>query len=303
MLIGDGLPVLVSYQIVNHGDGAGAAQQAEIDLKIASSIASALATIGGIVFAPAGVIAGAIASAFAAAGSAISWIFGGINCDGMVLNDNLTFSGGGLADLVGGEGLYRQTKHYHGPDTASGCGSNAEYDVTWSVTSKPVPSIDIAGQLVDVVIINKNSGLCLDVPSSQQSNGIRIQQYPINNEPNQRWRLARVTPGTASTSGVYTITSVNTIGAGLVPKCLDIPGASTASQTLVQQFQANGGRNQEWRIAPAGDGSYYIINVNSGLYLDVPNASFAANVNIQQYPYNGGGDNQKWILAAVPFRL
>lgn len=95
------------------------------------------------------------------------------NCDGTVLSDNITqdamfqqtLNGADLAALINATnasnaqlnamasslpwpfstvvatlapvGTYQETRSYTGPNTADGCGSNAQYNVTWSVTQAP----------------------------------------------------------------------------------------------------------------------------------------------------------------------
>jgi hypothetical protein len=40
-----------------------------------------------------------------------------------------------------------------------------------------------------VYILNRNSGLVLDVPGLSVNPGVLIQQYPINRGPNQQWQM------------------------------------------------------------------------------------------------------------------
>jgi hypothetical protein len=290
LLIGYDVPVIVSYQVINNGHGDTGAQTAA-DLKFAGAISSGLATITGAIFPPVGAVVGAVAAALNAIASVVPNF--DPNCDGTVLNDAISTYGRELAAMSASQ-AYRQSRHYTGPSTPNFCGSNAEYDVTCSISRTNVPTVALPGEFMNVVIISKSSGLCLDVPPARQEDGVVIQQYPINNGRNQQWRLQPAAAGT------YTITSLNTIGDGLIAKCLDIPDGSTSPKTLVQQFRSDGGSNQEWRLEPTDDGDYFIVNAKSGLYLDVPDANLEP-VNIQQYPPNGH-DNQKWTLAGAPFR-
>lgn len=133
-----------------------------------------------------------------------------------------------------------------------------------------------------VVIVNKHSGLALDVPNASPDDHVLIQQFPLNNGANQAWTIGKV--GTA-----YTIQSRAT------GKCLDIPNASTDAGIRVQQFGCHGGLNQQWTFIPAGGGYYYIRGVHSGLYLAIPSSSTAPHALLQQDRPNGG-DNQKWAL-------
>jgi hypothetical protein len=84
-------------------------------------------------------------------------------------------------------------------------------------------------------------------------------------------------------------------------KCLDVVGASTADGANVQQFRCHLGANQQWKIIPnlgptlEPDGTYLIINQNSGKCLDVVGASTADGANVQQYTCHRQA-NQRWII-------
>jgi hypothetical protein len=291
MMVGDGVPLLLSYQIVNHGHD-DAAKRAADDIKIAEGITGAIGTIVGLVFPPAAVVVGIVAGALGGIGDVASWLLGHINCDGMVLNDSVVANGNILNVLTGaGGGTHRETRQYTGPETPSGCGSDAQYRVTWSVTVQPTPPIDLgaADGPVQAVILNKNSGLCLDVPGGDGRDNVLIQQYTINNGPNQHWTITQV--GNASDGDpVYTITSVAS------GKCLDVPNGSADDNVQIQQYQCHGGPNQQWKFVPVGNGYYAIRNAATGLYFDIPSGSIDDSTILQQYHYNGGGDNQKWKL-------
>jgi Ricin-type beta-trefoil lectin domain-like len=76
-------------------------------------------------------------------------------------------------------------------------------------------------------------------------------------------------------------------------KYLDDPGFSEDRGTLIQQFEYNGGLNQQWEIVDLNNGYYVIVNEYSGKVLDVPGFATGDNVQIQQYTFNGGS-NQQW---------
>ena len=89
-------------------------------------------------------------------------------------------------------------------------------------------------------------------------------------------------------------------------KCLDVVNASTADQANVQQFICRGTANQRWYVIPniipttnAPDGTYRIVNMNSGKCLDVVNASIADQANVQQFTCHGTA-NQRWIIREIP---
>ncbi|WP_437336244.1 RICIN domain-containing protein [Sorangium sp. So ce394] len=91
------------------------------------------------------------------------------------------------------------------------------------------------------------------------------------------------------TEGDYVIRSVAT------NKCLDVPGASTADGTRMQQWTCNGTNAQKFHISPTTDGYWKIVNVGSNKALDVRDVSTAANAVIHQWTYVGGA-NQQWKL-------
>lgn len=99
-----------------------------------------------------------------------------------------------------------------------------------------------------------------------------------------------VTPvGTASGSlnGVHSLTTGG--------KALDDPGHSTTAGTQLITYAANGGANQNWRFTQQSDGSYQLVNAESGLCADVDSGSTAAGAKVLQWTCTGGG-NQHWTL-------
>jgi hypothetical protein len=82
-------------------------------------------------------------------------------------------------------------------------------------------------------------------------------------------------------------------------KVLDDPNGSTLSGAVIQQFQLNGGLNQQWQLASLSDGNFQIVNAASGLVLGDPNGSTAAGQVIAQFPANGAL-SQQWQLFFLP---
>jgi hypothetical protein len=137
------------------------------------------------------------------------------------------------------------------------------------------------------VIQNWASGLVLDDPGGSTANHTIIQQYQANGGPNQQWTLLGV-----SSSVPVSLDNVTNAASG---KVLDDPGGSTANHTLIQQYQFNGGSNQQWAFVPLSDGFDIIVNTTSGKVLDDPGGSTSNNTLIQQYQLTGGA-NQQWLL-------
>jgi len=81
-------------------------------------------------------------------------------------------------------------------------------------------------------------------------------------------------------------------------KVLDNPAFSTSNGAVIQQYQLNGGLNQQWQIDSLGNGNYAIVNASSGKVLDDPGFSNNNGTPIVQWDYNGGL-NQQWNLSSV----
>jgi hypothetical protein len=86
----------------------------------------------------------------------------------------------------------------------------------------------------------RQSGKCLHVPSN--TNGVQLQQRTCNGSTNQQFRLAKRGQSFDPNKGFYKIVARNS------GKVLDVSGASTADEAVVQQWSWNGNNNQKWRI-------------------------------------------------------
>ena len=82
-------------------------------------------------------------------------------------------------------------------------------------------------------------------------------------------------------------------------KVLDDPGFSKSNGALVDQWQLNGGTNQQWDLVPLADGNDLIVNASSGKVLDDPAFSTSNGTKIDQYQLNGG-TNQQWRIVGLP---
>jgi endo-1,4-beta-xylanase len=95
-------------------------------------------------------------------------------------------------------------------------------------------------------IVGAQSGRCVDVPSSSQNNGTRVQLYDCNGQTNQAWTL--------------TASKQLTVYGSM---CLDAAGSGNGS--AVQIYSCNGQSNQQWNTNSNGT----ITGVQSGRCLDV----------------------------------
>ncbi len=125
-----------------------------------------------------------------------------------------------------------------------------------------------------------SSGKVLDIDISWwagQNNGQKCQQWASTGGTNQQFRVLD------NGDGYYSIQAVHS------GKLLDVADASLDNGAHVNQFQPNGGRNQEFSIVLDDSvGAYRIIARHSGKVLDVPGGSTDDGVRIQQFDSNGG---------------
>lgn len=175
-------------------------------------------------------------------------------------------------------------------------------------------------------IVNVNSGKALDVRNGVAENNAIVQQYSRNNSQAQRWfirdsgagyylqsalgnwvldlsggntangaAIRLYTPnGTASqlfvvsSSDVNIATGVSMIITSVANKKLvtDVTSASTANEVRVQLYSSNNTNAQKYRFESIGNGTYKIINANSGKVLDVAGGSTANGAALQQYTSN-----------------
>jgi Ricin-type beta-trefoil lectin domain-like/Right handed beta helix region len=136
-----------------------------------------------------------------------------------------------------------------------------------------------------VNIVSKNSGKCLDVPSSSTSGGTALVQWTCGGTSNQKFQLVSV-------SGGYKIINQNS-GLGL-----DINGASTNPGAKLIQWPYAGDTNEVFTVTSLGDGSFTIQPNHSGQYLDVAGASKKDGGPVLQWTSTGSA-NQQWTLVSV----
>ncbi|WP_107080153.1 RICIN domain-containing protein [Streptomyces sp. NBRC 109706] len=99
---------------------------------------------------------------------------------------------------------------------------------------------------------------------------------------------------TGSGGGPY-----HTLVAGHSGRCVDVADNSSAEDASVVQYACNGGLNQRWRLADAGEGRVRIMAQHSGKCLDVADGSSADGQRVIQYSC-GTGDNQLWRVEDRP---
>ena len=81
-------------------------------------------------------------------------------------------------------------------------------------------------------------------------------------------------------------------------KGLDDPDFSTSNGAVIDQWQPNGGANQQWNLVPLSDGNDEVVNAYSGKVLDDPGLSTSNGTLIEQDQLKGGL-GQQWKIDAL----
>lgn len=115
-------------------------------------------------------------------------------------------------------------------------GTNQQWDIVPNVS----PNFEPDGTFL---LINRNSGKCLDVVNASTADGANVQQFTCHRGANQRWYI-RSDLGRGGHANSYRFVNVAS------GKCLDVVDASIANQANVQQFSCHGGANQRWARVP-----------------------------------------------------
>ncbi|MEV0569092.1 ricin-type beta-trefoil lectin domain protein [Dactylosporangium sp. NPDC050588] len=127
------------------------------------------------------------------------------------------------------------------------------------------------GQSGTSAIIGNGSDRCIDVPSSNATDGNRLQIWDCNGTGAQQWTFAA--------DG-----SLRALG-----KCMDVSGGGTADGTVVQLWTCNGTGAQKFTLTAAGD----LVNPQSNKCVDVQNVATANGSKLHIWTCNGAS-NQKW---------
>jgi 1-phosphatidylinositol phosphodiesterase len=148
------------------------------------------------------------------------------------------------------------------------------------------PASGLVSRPAYFMIVNKNSGKCLDLIGGNSSNGAAINQWTFDaNGPNQRWSLEPT-----ENSDHFHLSS------WVSGKCACIDMDSTAPGAVLHAFDYTGNNpGQQFDLVDAGNGYYKIRNTKSGLILEVAGSSTADNATVQQNT-DSSAANQLWRL-------
>jgi len=135
-------------------------------------------------------------------------------------------------------------------------------------------------------IINRNSGLAMDVYSGLTANGTNVDQWSYGNGAHQQWVI------NPTGDGYYRVSSANS------GKVLEVNGSSLDNGGNVQQWDYYNQTNQQWSVTYIGNGYYKVLNRNSGKALEVSNNSLINGGNVQQWDFTNAA-SQQWSFIQV----
>jgi hypothetical protein len=156
---------------------------------------------------------------------------------------------------------------------------NGTLDHEWAVAPHPSGGYTIT---------NRVTGKYLEIPNASTTVGATAVQWSSTGCACQRWDLAQTALPPLGTVQ-YVLVNKNS------GKYLDIPGASTATNTAANQWRNSACTCQLFTFQSAGSGAWTIKNVNSNLNLDIRNSSSTAGAAVVQNTASSA-DSQKWTL-------
>jgi hypothetical protein len=136
-------------------------------------------------------------------------------------------------------------------------------------------------------LTDMESGRALDVSGASTANGGKVQVWSYAGAKQQQWRVEAVA------AGYFRVVSRNS------GKCLDVLGS--ASGTQLQQWECNGGANQQFRMIKRGqafdnnDAAYEVIMRHSGKPMEIAGAATNDGAVAQQRSFDHG-NQQRWRI-------
>ncbi len=212
---------------------------------------------------------------------------------GSKTSTSTTYTGGGTSE-AGLDGIYyirnRSSNKYL--DVANGSAADGTNIQQWSKNSLDSQKFKLVSDGNGYYyILTGASGYtsCLDVDSGSNTDGANIIEWNYWGGEMQKYEIVNV-------NGSY---AIKTKASGST-KCLDVYNISNDDGANVCQWTYWGGDGQRWYLEDVKgssvsglEGTYYVQNKFSGLYLDIENGSAADGANIRQW-YLNGSDAQKF---------
>jgi hypothetical protein len=196
------------------------------------------------------------------------------DCAGVV-NQRFTFDdtpGGGsrlIRSVAGGKCL----------DLDSNTGLGGKLQI-WTCNGQAQQQFQPRYTNVNLPLIAKHSGLCLDVAGASMSDGAKINQYPCGGGWNQGFVI------NPAGDGRYQIVNLQS------KKCLEIPAGSVGvlGAQLQQSNCVPNASNQTWYIDDAGGDALALRSLANNNCIDIQGVALGANVPATTYTCSGGAN-------------
>jgi streptogrisin C len=121
-------------------------------------------------------------------------------------------------------------------------------------------------------LVSHFNGRCIDVPSSNFSDGVKLQMWDCNGTNAQRWAFV---DGTVRAGGL----------------CMDVAWGATHDGALIQLARCSGHLAQQFRVSGAGD----LVSVLANKCVDIRDWNGASGAALQIWSCSGNA-NQKWSV-------
>ncbi len=147
--------------------------------------------------------------------------------------------------------------------------------------------------------LSSGSGKALDIAGGRIANKTNVRMYSSNGTPAQRWVLKGASarplsvPANQGDPARQTSKYVQIIAKGSTSYDLRIATEALNNKEPVKLWEKSSGTEDKWVFLDQGDGSYRILNAQSGLSLDDRGGSSKNGAIVQQYRWNGTAA-QKW---------
>ncbi len=156
-------------------------------------------------------------------------------------------------------------------------------ELSMKAKSVDVVNTEILGWDIYAIITILPGSRAVGIDGGKTENGANVNLWDDKSVEQQRFKFEY------HEDGYYTIVNVKS------GKLLDVVGSGMASGTLVDQWEDNGGHdNQKWILKKTNDGYYSIISKLNGMYLTVNGSG--ANCDLLCVANEAGTVNQKFKL-------
>jgi hypothetical protein len=129
-------------------------------------------------------------------------------------------------------------------DVSDASTANSAKIIQWSSTGGSNQQWAVARVSGNVyTLTGVGSGKCLEVPGQSTTQGTQLDIYTCDGGTNQQWALEATGSYTSAASTSYVLVNLNS---GWV---IDVVSGSTSAGASIDQWAANGGSNQTWKLA------------------------------------------------------